>query len=123
MVHADDRHISHTIPMLIFYAPGTLGSASVLSQHTVAQIMFADFGASQVAGVPKVIFVDTGIEHCYELPKEETVDIFMSNVVGAKEDLVVSLVKAAQILHVLSSRTGLDGHVTFHDIGNTTVRP
>ena len=62
------------------------------------------------------------IEHCYELPKEETVDIFMSNVVGAKEDLVVSLVKAAQILHVLSSLTGLDGHVTFHDIGNTTVR-
>ena len=49
-------------------------------------------------------------------------DIFMSNVVGAKEDLVVSLVKAAQILHVLSSRTGLDGHVTFHDIGDTTVR-
>ena len=62
------------------------------------------------------------IEHCYELPKEETVDIFMSNVVGAKEDLVVSLVKTAQILHVLSSLTGLDGHVTFHDIGNTTVR-
>ena len=50
-------------------------------------------------------------------------DIFMSNVVGAKEDLVVSLVKAAQILHVLSSLTGLDGHVTFHDIGNATVGP
>ena len=62
------------------------------------------------------------IEHCYELPKEETMDILMPDVVGAKEDLVVSLVKAAKMLHVLSSRAGLDGHVTFQDVGNTTVR-